>query len=86
VKEKAMSKITTQITVNGIVASTSYSATMDDPCCDHAANFVFAEDEGGDVTERVYDELADAWKSREDCAESVTIRVEGDEITLSVVR
>jgi len=85
-KDRTMSKITTQITVNGIVASTSYSATMDYPCCDHSANFVFPADEGGDVTERVYDELAEAWETREDGAESVTIGVEGDEITLSVVR
>lgn len=84
-----MSKITTQITVNGIVASTSYTATMGDPCCDHAANFAFASGasgEGGDVTERVYDELADAWESRDDADETVTINVEGDEITLSVIR
>jgi len=81
-----MSKITTQITVNGIIASTSCTATMGDPCCDHAANFTLGADEGGDVTERVYDELADAWKSRADDDESVTINVDGDEITLSVVR
>lgn len=81
-----MSKITTQITVNGIVASTSYTATMDNPCCDHAANFVFPADEGGDVTDRVYDELSEAWENRDDDTESVTINVEGDEITLSIVR
>ena len=81
-----MSKITTQITVNGIIASTSYTATMDDPCCDHAANFVFPSDEGGDVTERVYEELSDAWENREDGDDSVTIGVQGDEITLSVIR
>lgn len=81
-----MAKITTQITVNGIVASTSYTATMDDPCCDHSANFTFATDEGGDATGRVYDELADAWENRDDDTETVTIRIEGDEITLSIVK
>jgi hypothetical protein len=80
-----MNKITTQITVNGIVASTSQTAVIDDPCLDHGANFVFPADEGGDVTERVYSELQAAWANRGD-AESVIIRVEGDEITLSVVR
>jgi hypothetical protein len=79
------SKIKTQITVNGIVASTSSTATIDDPCCDHLANFVFSTDEGGDVTERVYDELAEAWGNRKDGVESVTIDVDGDEITLSIV-
>lgn len=79
------SKIKTQITVNGIVASTSSTATIDDPCCDHLANFVFSNDEGGDVTERVYDELSEAWDNRKDGVESVTIGVDGDEITLSIV-
>lgn len=76
--------ITTEITVNGIVASRSTTATMDDPCRDHAASFYFPADEGGDVTERVYNELQDAWDNREG-ERSVTIRVEGDEITLSLV-
>jgi len=41
---------------------------------------------GGDVTERVYDELQEAWEDRDEDADAVTIRVEGDEITLSVIR
>lgn len=80
-----MIKIATQITVNGIVASTSYTALIDDPCRDHAANFALEGGEGGDVTERVYDELLEAWESRDDDSESVTIGVEGDEITLSII-
>ena len=81
-----MSKITTQITVNGIIASTSYTATMDDPCRDHSANFVFPADEGGDITERVYDTLLEEWESRDDDSETVTIDIAGYEITLSVIR
>ena len=80
-----MNNITTQITVNGMIASTSNTATMDDPCRAHAAIFVFPSDEG-DVTEQVYDGLLDAWKIRESEVESVTIGVAGDEITLSIVR
>ena len=80
-----MSKITTQITVNGMVASTSCTATMDDPCCDHGGNFTSEDGEYGDLNERVYDELQDAWENRDGDAETVTINVEGDEITMSIV-
>ena len=59
-------KIETVITVNGIVASTSCTATMDDPCCDHAANFTSEGGEIGDLNDTVYGELSDAWESRDD--------------------
>tara|TARA_R110000823_G_scaffold20193_3_gene62035 strand:- start:18 stop:257 length:240 start_codon:yes stop_codon:yes gene_type:complete len=78
-------KIETVIIVNGIVASTSCTATMDDPCCDHAANFTSEGGEIGDLNDTVYGELSDAWESRDDGDESVTIGVDGDEITLSLV-
>ena len=65
--------------------STSSTAAMDDPCRDHAASFVFPCGEGGDVTERVYDELEEAWRNRKAGSKSVSIGVEGDEITLSVI-
>lgn len=78
-------KITTQITVNGIVVSTSYDATSDDPCHNHTGNFTSEGGEYGDLNGQVYDELSEAWNNREDGANSVTIGIDGDEITLGVI-
>ena len=78
--------IKTSISVNGIWASTSGTASMDDPCKDHAANFGFSDGEGPqDFTEECYDALEAAWDERDDGEESVTICLYGDSITLALV-
>lgn len=75
----------TEISVNGILASTSATATIEDPCRDHPANFGYAADEGPeDCTDEVYDALQDAWESRGAGQDSVSITLHGDCFQLSL--
>lgn len=77
-----MKTITTEIHVNGILASRSCSATVAEPCRDHTAHFGFAPGEGPeDITDEVYEALQDAWDDMGGDRE-VTVHLHGDEIAL----